>query len=254
MYAVQSNENVAPWRAKIYVPIMASKAWDLIARLSSVLPYFRTRINDEIIVNDSGDMEIPKDIRDRQKRLDSKLSYDYQYGQEEPMKLKVFDTMLDAVVAGTGFAKAGWEHSEETYFSREYDEDGMVKDMGTEKVKKIKKGHNTFEPVNFFNVFIGDNASNYGKAKYVIVRYFKPLDELKSNDMYKNVDKLIDTPNKGNFDIHNQARNRLVNEAKTDQNDDTVPTATIYECYERTPNGTKCLTFGIGKSNKLGLR
>ena len=249
MYAVQSNENVAPWRAKIYVPIMASKAWDLIARLSSVLPYFRTRIADEIIVNESGDMEIPKEIRDRQKRLDSKLSYDYQYGQEEPMKLKVFDTMLDAVVAGTGFAKAGWEHGEETYFSREYTDDGMVKDMGTEKVKKIKKGHNTFEPVNFFNVFIGDNASNYGKAKYVIVRYFKPLDELKANDMYKNVDKLIDTPSKGNFDVHNQARNRLVNETRNDQNDDTVPTATIYECYERTPKGTKCLTFGIGKSN-----
>ena len=29
-----------------------------------------------------------------------------------------------------------------------------------------------------------------------------------------------------------------------------MSTATIYECYERTPNGTKCLTFGIGKSNK----
>jgi len=251
MYAVQSNENVAPWRAKIYVPIMASKAWDLIARLSSVLPYFRTRINDEVIVNANGDMEIPKEVRDRQKRLDAKLSYEYQYGQEEPMKLKVFDTMLDAVVAGTGFAKAGWEHGEETYFSREYDEKGMVKDMGTEKVKKMKKGHNTFEPVNFFNVFIGDNASNYGKAKYVIVRYFKPLDELKANPMYKNVNLLIDTPNKGNFDIHNQARNRLVNEPKSDMNDDTVPTATVYECYERTPNGTKCMTFGIGKSDKV---
>jgi hypothetical protein len=251
MYAVQSNENVAPWRAKIYVPIMASKAWDLIARLSSVLPYFRTRINDEVIVNANGDMEIPKEVRDRQKRLDAKLSYEYQYGQEEPMKLKVFDTMLDAVVAGTGFAKAGWEHGEETYFSREYDEKGMVKDMGTEKVKKLKKGHNTFEPINFFNVFIGDNASNYGKAKYVIVRYFKPLDELKANPMYKNVNLLIDTPNKGNFDIHNQARNRLVNEPKSDMNDDTVPTATVYECYERTPNGTKCMTFGIGKSDKV---
>ena len=251
MYAVQSNENVAPWRAKIYVPIMASKAWDLIARLSSVLPYFRTRINDEVIVNANGDMEIPKEVRDRQKRLDAKLSYEYQYGQEEPMKLKVFDTMLDAVVAGTGFAKAGWEHGEETYFSREYDDKGMVKDMGTEKVKKLKKGHNTFEPINFFNVFIGDNASNYGKAKYVIVRYFKPLDELKANPMYKNVNLLIDTPNKGNFDIHNQARNRLVNEPKSDMNDDTVPTATVYECYERTPNGTKCMTFGIGKSDKV---
>lgn len=251
MYAVQSNENVAPWRAKIYVPIMASKAWDLIARLSSVLPYFRTRINDEIIVNESGDMEIPKDVRNRQKRLDSKLAYDYQYGQEEPMKLKVFDTMLDAVVAGTGFAKAGWHYGEQVSFSRIYNEDGLVEDMSKEKKKTVKKGNNTFEPINFFNVFIGDNATNYGKAKYVIVRSFKPLDELKADPRLSNVDQLIDVPNKGNFDIHNQSRNRLVNESKQEQNDDTVPTATIYEVFERTPKGMKCGTFGIGKANKV---
>jgi hypothetical protein len=34
MYAIQNTDNVAPWRAKIFVPVMASKAWDLIARLS----------------------------------------------------------------------------------------------------------------------------------------------------------------------------------------------------------------------------
>jgi len=251
MYAVQSNENVAPWRAKIYVPIMASKAWDLIARLSSVLPYFRTRINDEIIVNELGDMEIPKDVRNRQKRLDSKLAYDYQYGQEEPMKLKVFDTMLDAVVAGTGFAKAGWHYGEQTSFSRIYNEDGLVEDMSKEKKRTVKKGNNTFEPINFFNVFIGDNATNYGKAKYVIVRSFKPLDELKADPRLSNVDQLIDVPNKGNFDTHNQSRNRLVNESKQEQNDETVPTATIYEVFERTPKGMKCGTFGIGKANKV---
>ena len=49
MYAVQNTDNVAPWRAKIYVPIMASKAWDLISRLSSVLPYFKTRVQNEMM-------------------------------------------------------------------------------------------------------------------------------------------------------------------------------------------------------------
>lgn len=251
MYAVQSNENVAPWRAKIYVPIMASKAWDLIARLSSVLPYFRTRINDEIIVNQSGDMEIPKEIRNRQKRLDAKLTYDYEYGQEEPMKLKVFDTMLDAVVAGTGFAKAGWHYGEHKSYSRIYNDEGQVEDMSKEKVKTTKKGNNTFEPINFFNVFIGDNASNYGKAKYVIVRSFKPIDELKADPRLSNVDRLNNEQIKGNFDTHNQSRNRLVNESKAEQTDDTVPTATVYEVFERTPKGMKCGTYGVGKSDKV---
>ena len=250
MYAVQSNENVAPWRAKIYVPIMASKAWDLIARLSGVVPYFRTRVNDSIIIDDNGDMKVPKEVLERQQRLDAKLAFDYQYGQDDPMKLKVFDTMLDAVVAGTGFAKAGWEYGTEEHKRRQYDEDGMVEDMGKEVVKKVKKGKNTFEPINFFNVFIGDNASNYGKAKYVIVRYFKPIDELKANEAYSNVDRLVTTQERGNFDIYNQARNRVVNEQQTDNGDETVPTATIYECFERTPKGIKCATYGVGKSQK----
>jgi hypothetical protein len=30
----------------------------------------------------------------------------------------------------------------------------------------------------------------------------------------------------------------------------TVPTATIYEVYERTSAGVKCGTYGIGKGNK----
>jgi hypothetical protein len=81
--------------------------------------------------------------------------------------------MLDAVVAGTGFAKSYWSSEEKKNYSREYDSNGMVKDMGKEKVKTQKAGRNVFEPINFFNVFIGDNASSFGKAKYIIVRHFK---------------------------------------------------------------------------------
>jgi hypothetical protein len=250
MYAVQSTDNIAPWRAKIYVPIMASKAWDLIARLSSVLPYFRTRVNNEMMFDaDEGKIVVPEDVLNKQQRIDSKLYYDYCYGQDEPMKLKVFDTMLDAVVAGTGFAKAPWAYGTQTSRSRDYNSDGFVKDMGTEKVKEVKAGKNDFEPVNFFNVFVGDNAVSYQKSKYVLVRYFKAIDDLKGKG-YKNVDKLNKSPDKGNFDIHNQARNRVVNENRTDENDETVPTATIFEVYERTPEGVICGTYGVGEAKQ----
>jgi len=250
MYAVQNTENVAPWRAKIYVPIMASKAWDLVARLASVLPYFRTRIMNEIQITEDGKLEISKDTLDRQRRIDAKLAFDYQYGQEEPMKLKVFDTMLDAVVAGTGFAKAAWYYGEKKTYSREYDDEGMVADMSKEKVKTVKSGKNVFEPINFFNVFIGENATSYHKSKYVIVRTFKSIDELRAMPNLKDVDLLSDSMEKGNFDIHNEARNRIVNQNKAEENDETVPTATIYECFERTPDGIMCSTYGVGKSTK----
>lgn len=247
MYAVQNTDSVAPWRAKIYVPIMASKAWDLISRLANVMPYFRTKINNEVMYNlDTGEIEVPADILQRQHIIDSKLYADYALEQDEPMKLKVFDTMLDAVVAGTGFAKVYWKFEEYSKYSREYTADGMVKDMGKEKVKKTKSGHNHFEPINFFNVFIGDNASRFSQAKYVIVRHFKPLDEIKDNPSYANTDRLANSQLKGNFDTYNESRNRIVNQNKIESEDKTVPTATIYEVYEKTPEGILCGTYGIG--------
>lgn len=251
MYAVQNTDNVAPWRAKIYVPIMASKAWDLISRLSDVLPYFRTRIANEIMIDEQGKFMVPPKTLARQRRIDNKLHYDYCYNSDEPMKLKVFDTMLDAVVGGTGFAKVGWEYAPKNSYSRQYDAEGLIQDMSKETKRITKKGRNTFEPINFFNVFIGDNATSFHKAKYVIVRYFKPIDELKAQPHLKNVDSLYGTPDKGDFDTYNQARNRLVNDNKTDNNDKTVPTATVYECFEHTPEGMKCATYGLGKGNKV---
>lgn len=248
MYAVQNTDNVAPWRAKIYVPILASKAWDLIARLSGVLPYFRTKIKDQMEFDtELGRIVIPDEVRQRQNRIDAKLQQDYQSPKGEPMKLRVSDTMLDAVVAGTGFAKAFWCYGEKKNYNRIYSEDGFVADMSKEKVRTIKEGHNDFEPVNFFNVFIGDNATNYHKAKYVIARYFKAIDDLKADPNLSNIDKLAKSADRSTFDQYNQARNRVVNENRSDENDETVPTATIFEVYERTANGIMCGTYGIGK-------
>lgn len=249
MYSVQNTDNIAPWRAKIYVPILASKAWDLVARLSGVLPYFRTKIKNELFINaETGNMEIPDDVIERQRRIDAKLQNDYQNPEGEPMKLKVFDVMLDAVVAGTGFAKLCWDYGEKKSYNRIYDESGFVSDMSKEKVKTQKVGKNSFEAVNFFNVFIGDNSTSYHKAKYVIVRYFKSIDDLKADPNLTNVDKLASTADRGTFDQYNQARNRVVNENRTDEQDETVPTATIFEVYENTPKGMLCGTYGIGKS------
>lgn len=248
MYAVQSTDNIAPWRAKIYVPILASKAWDLISRLSDVLPYFRTRINRELVVGEDN-MTIPQDVIERQRRLDAKLYYDYCYGQDEPMKLKVFDVMLDAVVAGTGFAKGFWNYEESKEYSRTYTEDGLVADMSKEIVRTESKGQNYFEPINFFNVFVSNSSTSYAKSKYVIVRHFKPYDEVKNDPSFSNTELLIKTPTKGDFDIYNQSRNRLANETIADNHDKTVKTVTLYEVYEKTPKGVLCGTYGQGKSN-----
>lgn len=247
MYAVQKTDNIAPWRAKIFVPILASKAWDLIARLSGVLPYFKTRINDELTIDESGDLGINDEIIQRQRLIDGKLQYDYQYSQTEPMKLKVADVMLDAVVAGTGFTKVPWVYGEKKQYSRIYNTDGLVEDMSQEVVKTIKGGHNGFEPINFFNVFISNRSKSFANSKYIIVRDFKTLDEVKQNENYSNTELLENSETKGTFDQYNNSRNRLVN--KNEEPDETVESVTTYECFENTGNGWLCSTYGEGKSS-----
>jgi hypothetical protein len=246
MYAVQNTSNIAPWRAKVFIPILASKAWDLVSRLSNVVPYFQTKI-DELELEESG-FVVPETTQNRQMRLDAKLKKDYTDSPDEPMKLKVSDTLLDAVVAGTGWAKQSWETKKEVVYNKQIDEDGMVKNPDKDEKTEYEKGYNCFEPLNFFNVFIAPNAPSWGKANYIIVRYFKPFEELKNNPNY-DLKKLYDQPQTIGFSNQNNSRNRIVNEKTLFQEDKTVKTATIYECYERKSDGWHMSTYAEGQGD-----
>lgn len=243
MYAVQNTSNIAPWRAKVYIPILASKAWDLVSRLSGVLPYFQTKI-DDLELQEEG-FAISEETIERQLRLDAKLRKDYTDNSDEPMKLKVSDTLLDAVVAGTGWAKNSWETKKETVYNKQIDEDGMVMNPDKDEKTEYENGYNCFEPLNFFNVFVAPNAPSWAKANYIIVRYFKPFEELKANGNY-DLTKLHDQPQTDTFGNNNNARNRIINEKTLFQQDKTVKTATIYECYERKVDGIYLTTYAEG--------
>jgi DNA-binding transcriptional regulator WhiA len=49
MYAVQNTTKISPWKSKVYVPVLASKAWDLISRMSDVVPLFNVNIKNELV-------------------------------------------------------------------------------------------------------------------------------------------------------------------------------------------------------------
>ncbi len=248
LYAIQNTSNIAPWRSKIFIPVLASKAWDLVSRLSSVLPYFQTKIDDIGWDEEKVDFVIPQETINRQLRLDAKLRKDYTEGSDEPIKLKVSDTLLDAVVAGTGWAKASWETKDEVTYSKKIDKDGMVEEPDKDEVKTEKgRGYNCFEPLNFFNVFPAKNSPSWSKLPYLIVRYYKPFFELEKNSNY-NLNDLDDQPSSINFNTQNNARNRIVNEKEIMPADKTVKTATIYECYERKKDGIYLTTYAEGKS------
>jgi hypothetical protein len=247
LYAVQNTTDMAPWRSKVYIPILAGKAWDLISRLSNVEPYFQTKI-DEVELDEEG-YKVPQDVIDRQNRLDAKLAYDYNNHPDEPMKLKVSDTLIDAVVAGTGWSKISWEVKKDKQYNKQIDDEGMVKNPDKDESTEYEYGCNNFEPLNFFNVFVAPNSPSWARAPYIIVRHYKPFTELENDPKY-DVKKLDGSPAIGQFDIYNQARNRVVNNTNSQDRDSTVDTATIYECYERKSDGVYLTTYAQTKSGK----
>lgn len=254
MYAVQNTEKVSPWKSKVYIPILASKAWDLIARMSDVVPLFnvtiKNELEDEKEVDDEGQEQVigqklPDQVVERQRRIEAKLHYDYNCSPDGPMKLRVFDPLVDAVVPGTGFAYAPWVSEIKVSKARSFDAQGNMDNTQT-IVKKTKTGHNGFEPISFFNVFPAE-AHNFWEAPYLIIRGQKPLVDMDPN-LYSNLDKV----NTSFRDLEREnlevSRNRVVNEEASIENDETVDLVTYYECYERTADGIELTTYAEGNT------
>lgn len=253
MYAVQNTTKISPWKSKVYVPILASKAWDLIARMSDVVPRFDVTIKNELELNDeTGSFQVPEVTDQRRKRIEAKLQHDYLCGHEEPMKLKVFDPLVDAVVAGTGYAYAPWIFEEETKYGRPFDATG---NMDNENVvtKKTNKGNNGFEGVNFYNVFPAD-APSFFRAPYLIIRGFKTKVDMKASGLYDEARlELCDTDGRQDqYELYNNSRNRIVNEQEQIFRDESVDVITYFECYERTEKGVELTTYALGAKNSAG--
>lgn len=246
LYAVFNTDNVAPWRSKVYVPTLASKAWDLIARLSEIQPDFMVNIENELAEGPNGEVALAPDVETRVEKIEDKLEDDYCHTPGEPMKLKTFNTLADSVVAGTGFAKVPWTVQKKKRRARPVDELGMV-DLSQEIVKESEEGQNDFQPINFFNMFIAPNSASFFTAPYIIERIFTTKQQAKDSGLYddKKIDSLVESnQNASQFSIYNQSRNRVMN--TRDQNDQTIDNIVLYECQDLT--GT-VWTFGEGPGN-----
>jgi len=59
MHANVNDENIAQWRSKVFIPVLAGKAWNLIAKFVGLKPGF------EVTLRDPDPMpEIPEEIED----------------------------------------------------------------------------------------------------------------------------------------------------------------------------------------------
>lgn len=247
MYAAINTKSYAPWRSKVFIPILASKAWNMVAKLLSLNPGFEVSIRNP----EEGD-----DVQNKADKAQRKLEYDFDNPDfDEPMRDKQFSSLMDALVTGTGLAKVPWVSKQQVNYSRPIDEETGDVDMTKEIVKTKMSGHNDLVPVNIFNVFIAPSATNLYSAPWLLIREFKTYDELKEVnetsgvEIYKNLDSLKELKAQTDrFAQYKKSRNRLTTEEDPIVADTTLDQIEVFECYEKSSN--KLYTFAVGRDDK----
>jgi len=236
MYATVDDSNIALWRSKIFIPILAGKAWNLISKFVSLKPGFEVALRNP----DASD----EAVKEMARKMQLKLEYDYDNpNMDESIRDKMLSCLIDAVVTGTGLAKVPWQVKTKKQYERIIGADGTV-DLSKQKVTESKYGSNDLVPVNIFNVFIAPGATNLYKSPWIIIKEYKTLDQLKdmnkAEKIYKNLDKLENSrASADQFAQYKKSRNRLTNDQDPIVTDKTVDYVAIYECYE----GSKICTY-----------
>jgi hypothetical protein len=236
MYATVDDSNIALWRSKVFIPILAGKAWNLISKFVGLKPGFEVALRNPDTSND-----VQKEMA---RIMQLKLEYDYDNPSlDEPIRDKMINCLVDAVVTGTGFAKVPWHVKTKKRHERIIGEDGTV-DLTKEKVIESKYGCNDLVPVNIFNVFIAPGSTNLYKAPWIIIKEYKTIEQLKamntSEKIYNNLDQLENARvDADQFAQYKKSRNRLTNDQDPIVTDKTVDYVAVYECYE----GNKICTY-----------
>lgn len=229
----------APWRSKVYVPLLARQTWALVSKFLALKPGFQVRV--------ASPEEGLDDVDDKAEKAQRKLEYDFENPYlDNTMRDKLFAPLLDAVVTGTGLAKVTWCVDEDKRYEREIDDEGMA-DLSKEKKTTKKVTYNNLEPVNIFNVFVSPAATDLYNAPWIIIKENKTMAELKEAGIYDNLDQLSGNETLDDeFTAYNFSRNRLT--SSQNRSDNTVERVKVYECYE----GEYIQTFAESQSTDSG--
>lgn len=235
MYAyVNRLKGTAPWRSKVYMPILASKVWDLIARFIQYRPGFEVSIRT-LPVNVLSKEEFDSYMEDMNKKLEKvKMALDYDYDnpiREEPIQDELLGAMLDAAVTGQGLGRVPYVSKQIEHITHPTDNKEFV-DYSKEIVQTAQEGYNDFQSVNIFNFFIAPGSLGLQKAPWFIVHTFRPKFELEEEGKYKNL-QYIKGGATNEFAQYESSRNRLVSSQDTVILDSTTDMVELFECWDK---------------------
>lgn len=251
MYAYVNRNRMAPWRSKVFMPIIASKVWDLISRFIQYRPGWEVSVRTlptNILSNEAFDKYM-EEATEKIEKIKMKLDYDYDSPlMDEPIQDELLGAMLDAAVTGQGLGRVPYLTKEVEY--REHTTQGEAIDYSKEKVTTAKEGFNAFQSINIFNVFVTPSAKGLQKSPWVIIHDYTPLADLKADSKYKNLDKIKSGNATNEFAMYEAARNRLVNSQDTVNLDSSINMVETYECWDKATG--ECIIYAIGSTPGTG--
>lgn len=248
-YASINTKNYAPWRSKVYIPVLATKTRNLIAKFIGLQPGFEVNVRNH---------DAEEDIQEIADKAQKKLEYDYDNPCfDEPMREKLFSPLMDAVIGGLGIAKTPWIKKTQTSYKRPIDELSGKVDLSKEQVTDTETGYNDLVPVNVFNFFYDPGAKSLQGAAWLMIREFKSysdlinINEANGGKLYKNLDTIKEmSAGSDKWAQYNKSRDRIQNTSDPIADDDTLDQIEIFECYEKSSNTITTFAVGQSKDNK----
>jgi hypothetical protein len=253
MYAHMNTSKYALWRSKVFLPIVPSKAWSMIAKLQALSPGFEVGLYGDALNDDK--------LQENANKMQWILERDWDNPCfDEPMADKEFSSLVDAVVAGTGIAKVPRTYESHTRYQHVADpEDDESYDMTKDERIDSFRGYNDLIPHDIFATFIAPGSKTLQKAPWIILEDFTTYQELvdtnkslnpdgKDQDKYHNLDKVKDlkATNDPNAQ-YKKSRERLTTSEDDITTDTTLAQFRRYECYEKSTGDI--YTFVAGQTS-----
>lgn len=249
MYAFVNTQIMAAWRSKVFMPIVASKVWDLISRFVQYRPGWDVTVRTlpvNTLSKEAYDLYMD-DMNRKVEKVKMKLNYDYDCPlMEDPIQDELLGVMLDACVTGQGVGRVPFLQKQTSYKS--YVEGDTGVDYSQVKTDTAVEGYNAFTGVNIFNFFIKPGAKSLQKSPWIIISDQVPVFELeKDPKIDKSALKTLKTGAIVNeFARYEASRNRLVTTEDAQSLDTTTQMAQIYECYDKEWN--ELVIYGVGET------
>lgn len=254
MYAHVTNQQLAPWRSKVYMPIIASKVWDLIARFIQQRPGWQVDVRTlpvNTLSKEAFDLYMDE-MNKKTEKVKMKLDYDYDNPlMEESVPDELLGVMLDACVTGQGIGRAPYLQKKTTYKSYVKGDSGM--NYSQVKNDSATEGYNAFQGVNIFNFFLKPGAKGLQKSPWVIIADQVPVYELENDPKIDKtaLKKLQTGAIQNEFATYEASRNRLVTTEDANSLDTTTQMAQTYECWDKQYN--EMVLYGVGQEGWIEL-